>query len=65
MSVPPKIYRLYSFDVARKVVTADFIKAANDQEAIASVEARSFNGKRELWEGERIVAQLDGERRQA
>ncbi|NUQ18314.1 MAG: hypothetical protein HOP95_07660 [Sphingomonas sp.] len=65
MSAPLKIYRIYSYDVGRKIVTADFIKAADDAGAIATAEAADFAGKRELWDGRRMVAQIDGERRQA
>lgn len=65
MSDPVKVYRVYSFDVMRKQVTADFIKAADDREAIARMEADDFVGKRELWDGPRLVAQIEGQRRQA
>lgn len=64
MSAPLKIYRVYSYDVGRKMVTADFIKAADDADAIARA-AADFAGKRELWDGRRMVAQIDGLRRQA
>ena len=63
MSAPLKTYRVYCFDLARKVVTADFIKAANDDEAVAKVEAAGFGTKCELWHDNRLVAQLDGEER--
>ena len=62
---PPKVYRVYIFDLDRAVVTADFVKAANDEEAIASAEANAFGQKCEIWEERRLVAQLEGERRQA
>ena len=65
MSSPLKIYRVYSFDIARKEVTADFIHAASDEDAIARTESVDFAGKRELWDGRRMVAQIEGERRQA
>jgi hypothetical protein len=65
MSDALKTYRIYCFDLERKVVTADFISAANDDEAIAKVEAAGFGTKCELWDGNRLVAQLDAERRQA
>ncbi len=65
MSVPLKTYRVYCFDLARKVVTADFIKAANDDDAIAKAEASGFGTKCEVWDGSRLVAQLDAARRQA
>ena len=65
MSAPLKMYRVYCFDLARKVVTADFIKAANDDDAIAKAQASGFGTKCELWHEDRLVAQLDAERRQA
>ena len=65
MSDPLKTYRVYCFDLASKVVTADFIKAANDADAIAKAEASGFGTKCEVWYGNRLVAQLDAERRQA
>ena len=61
----PKTYRVYSFDLARKLVTADFIKAANDEEAIAVIEGSDFGHKCEIWDERRMVAQLEAERRQA
>lgn len=65
MSAPLKTYRVYCFDVARKMVTADFIEAADDEEAIASAEAAGIASKCEIWDERRLVAQLEGERRQA
>ena len=65
MSAPQKTYRLYSFDLARRAVSAEFINAATDEEAIAAAEAADFGHKCEIWEDRRLVAQLDGERRQA
>jgi hypothetical protein len=59
------VYRVYCFDLSRKVVSADFINAANDDEAIAKAETRGFGTKCELWHDSRLVAQLDAERRQA
>jgi hypothetical protein len=65
MSTPLQIYRVYSFDSARKSVGADFIKAPDDEAAIAAVEAEGSGNKCEIWLGRRLVAQIDGERRQA
>ena len=65
MSSPLQIYRVYSFDLARKSVDADFIKAIDDDAAIAAVEAEGSGNKCEIWLGRRLVAQIDGERRQA
>lgn len=65
MSNPKITYRVYCFDSSRKIVTADFVQASSDAEAISKAEAKGFGSKCEVWEGRRLVAQLDGERRQA
>ena len=65
MSAIPEMYRVYRFDLNRNVVTAEFIKAADDAEAIAKSEISGFGTKCEVWHGRRLVAELDGERRQA
>ena len=61
--LPRKIYRVYCFDAARHIVTADVLKASGDEEAIANAEAAGFGSKIEIWDGSRLVAQLEGERR--
>lgn len=61
----PKTYRIYSFDLARSAVTADFIKASSDEEAVAKAEATAFGTKCELWCEDRLIAQLQGERPRA
>ena len=65
MSGPIKTYRVYCYDDAHKVVTADWIEAASDEEAIATAEAGGFGSKCEVWDGKRLVASLQGERRSA
>ena len=65
MSAPSKTYRIYTFDLALSAVSADFIKAASDDEAIAKAEADGFGSKCEIWDGKRLVATLEAERRQA
>ena len=65
MSSPTKTYRVYCFDGISNQLTGDVIQAADDDEAIAKAEAIGFGTKCELWEGRRLVAQLDGERRLA
>ena len=60
-----KTYRVYCYDATDKVVTADWLDAASDEEAIARVEAMGFGTKCEIWEGNRLVATLEAERRQA
>ena len=59
MSRPPKIYKIYCYDVAQKSVTADFIKAAHDGEAIELAETGCTATKCEIWDGRRLVAQID------
>lgn len=65
MSSPQKAYRICCFDAALKIVTADFIKAASDEEAIAKAEAIGFGTKCEIWDGNRLVAELESQRRTA
>ena len=65
MSSTDKTYRVYCYDSARKVVSADWIEAANDEDAIAKAEAAGFGDKCEIWDGNRMVAQLEAARRQA
>lgn len=60
MSAPSKIYRVYRFAEAPKAVTADFIKAAHDHEAIAKAEELAA-AKCEIWDGKRLVASLERE----
>lgn len=59
MSSLPRIYRLYCYDLARKEVTADFVTAASDEEVIAKAKASCIASKCEVWEGKRLVAQLE------
>jgi hypothetical protein len=63
ISASLKTYRVYCYDDARNAVTADFITASDDQDAIARVEAAGFGSKCEIWDGKRLVAQLEVERR--
>jgi hypothetical protein len=65
VSAPLKTYRVYCYDGARNIVTADWIEAASDEEAIAEARAKGFGSKCEIWEGSRLVAALDAGRRQA
>lgn len=54
-----KTYRVYCYDGARKQLTNDLIEAASDDEAIAQANGMGFGTKCELWEGNRLVAQLE------
>ena len=66
MSTPEKkTYRVYSYDAPRKAVSADWIEASSDEAAIAAAEAAEFGTRCELWDGQRLVAELQEQRRQA
>ena len=63
---PPKsTYRVVCYDAANRLVTADLIEAASDEEAIAKAQAVGFGTKCEIWQDNRLVAQFGGERRLA
>ena len=64
MSEPLKSYRVYCYDGSSlDLLSVDTIEAAGDTEAIALAEAAGFGDKCEIWDGERLVAQLSGQRR--
>ena len=65
MSDPTKSYRIYCYEQAAEKVTGDMIEAASDADAIATVEAQGLPTMCEIWDGDRLVAQLSGERLQA
>jgi len=44
-------------------LTGDLIQASSDEDAIAKAEARGFGSRCEIWDGNRLVAELQGERR--
>jgi hypothetical protein len=65
MSNPPKTYRAYSYDGVHQILANDLIEAASDEDAIREAEAMGFGTKFEIWEGNRLVAELGAERRSA
>ena len=65
MSQAPRTYRIYCLDAARKIVSADWLDATTDEDAVAEAEAAGFGSKCEIWNGDRLVAQLESERRLA
>lgn len=66
MSDPVKTYRVYCYDAAQSSLSVVEIEARSDEQAIALAEAQGFGSKCEIWDGDRLVAQLDEEeRRQA
>lgn len=60
MSGLPKTYKVYRFDPSRGEVSADFIKATHDEEAVALADADRLGAKCEIWDERRMVAQLSG-----
>ncbi len=65
MSTPRKTYRVVCYDTAHNVLTSDLIEAESDAEAIAIVEALDFCTKWELWEGARLITQLEARQQRA
>ena len=65
MSSPLKTYRVYCYDSVQHVVSSDIVEAAGDEEVIAQATVAGFGTSCEIWEGNRLVAQLEAERRQA
>ena len=65
MSDTNEVYRVYCYDSVQKVVSSDLIEASSDDEAIAKAEAAGFGTKCEIWQGDRLVAKLEAQRRQA
>lgn len=63
MSTEPKLYRVYRLDGVLKIVRVEEIEAGDDGDAIAQVEAKDFGLKCEIWERHRLVATLEGERK--
>ena len=59
MSPPLITYRIYCFDAERRIVTADWLKAVDDENAIAKANEAGFGSKCEVWDGRRMVAQLE------
>ena len=64
-AAPPRTYRVVCYDAANRLVTADLIEAASDEDAIASAQAAGYGTKCEIWHGSRLVAHLEAERQQA
>lgn len=58
-------YRVYCHDGVNKVVSAEWVDAQTDDEAIALVQARYSEYDCELWDGRRLVAKIDSNRRSA
>lgn len=55
-------YRLYCLDGVGKVASAQWIEADDDSAAIDAAENLHAGRKCELWQGERLVATVEGRR---
>ena len=65
MSASQTTYRVYCYDSTNQRLDADLIKADSDEQIIAKVEAGNYGTMCEIWDGNRLVARLEAERRQA
>jgi hypothetical protein len=55
-------YRLYCLDARGQIDLAEWIDAENDQDAIRQAQMLKQNAhKCEVWDGKRLVAQLDAQ----
>lgn len=63
MSHPLRTYRIYCYDGANRMLTSDWLKAENDEDAIAEARAAGFGSQCEIWDGRRLVASLQEEER--
>ena len=54
-------YRLYRFDGSSSVVSADWVEAANDAEALLAAKADQGGVTREVWNRDRLVGRIGPE----
>lgn len=55
----PNSYRVYRLDRAKHVLDVEWISASTDTDAIAIARAMGGSGRREVWQGERLVAVIE------
>lgn len=58
MEGPLSEYRIYVLDGAGQFVTAEWVAASSDDEAVAAARALGTGLKAELWHGSRLVARF-------
>ena len=51
-------YRLYRLDGAGKIMSADWIEAGGDEDALREARERDGSARLELWERNRLVGNL-------
>ena len=54
-------YRLYRLDGAGKIIAADWIEAAADDEAQREAQERADSSRYELWDKDRLVGRFGPE----
>ena len=59
---PQPDYRVYCHDGVHKVVSAEWVDAATDDEAIAAIKLLYPTLDCELWQGRRLVAKIASNR---
>jgi hypothetical protein len=52
-------YRIYCLDGANTIASADWVEAADDAAALRAVKKRFARQKCEIWDGPRLVGQVD------
>jgi len=52
-------YRLYRLDGAGKIIGAEWVEAADDDEARVKAQNRMTSGTCEVWDRHRLVAKVD------
>lgn len=52
-------YRLYRVDGAGKILSAEWLEAANDESAVAQARTCAEGTRCEIWQRERLVARLN------
>ena len=55
-------YRVFCLDRASRVVSAEYLEAASDAEALAAAARIGSGGRREVWTGGRLVGRIGGNR---
>ena len=63
--MPSATYRYYHLDGLGHLHEAEWFEAADDQDAVAQIEARRADGTCEIWQGTRLVTKLSPARLRA
>jgi hypothetical protein len=63
--MPSENYRYYCLDSTGKLHDAEWFSAESDDDAISRISEKHPGSKCEVWQGQRLVASIAPERRQA